>query len=56
MRVSNESDEREAYHHATEWAANLLQHTDTMRAWNQLRSHPQFEDNEYNRDLTIENY
>ena len=35
-------DEREAYHRATEWAANLLQHTDPVRAWNQLRSHSQF--------------
>jgi len=39
-------DEREAYSNATEWAANLLQHTDPMRAWNQLRSHPQFRENE----------
>jgi hypothetical protein len=39
-------DEREAYSNATEWAANLLQHTDPMRAWNQLRSHSQFRENE----------
>lgn len=44
-------DEREAYHHATEWAANLLQHTDPMRAWNQLRTHSQFADNEAVQDI-----
>ena len=44
-------DEREPYHRATEWAANLLQHTDPMRAWNALRTHPQFEDDEAVQDI-----
>ena len=39
-------DEEMAYHDATEWAANLLQHTDPFRAWNALRSHPQFRYND----------
>ena len=38
-------NERQAYHHATEWAANLLQHTNPSQAWNKLRSHPQFRGN-----------
>jgi len=44
-------DEEEAYHHATEWAANLLQHDDPFKAWNALRSHSQFEDNDVVQDI-----
>ena len=39
-------DEREKYSRATEWAANLGQHHDVRDAWNQLRSHPVFRDDE----------
>lgn len=39
-------DEREKYERATEWAANLGQHHDVRDAWNQLRSHPVFRDDE----------
>jgi hypothetical protein len=39
-------DEEEAYHDATEWAANLLQHDDPFKAWNALRSHSQFAHND----------
>lgn len=40
------ADEREKYLRATEWAANLAQYHDVKTAWNNLRRHGAFKNNE----------
>ena len=47
-------DEREKYSRATEWAANLGQYHDVRTAWNQLRRHGAFKDNEGVTDSEID--
>ena len=48
------SDEREKYSKATEWAANLGQYHDVRTAWNQLRGHGAFRNEEGITDPEID--
>tara|TARA_B100000902_G_scaffold323969_2_gene317977 strand:- start:785 stop:1471 length:687 start_codon:yes stop_codon:yes gene_type:complete len=45
-RTGGTREEDEEYGRATEWAANLGQHHDVMDAWNQLRGHAVFRDDD----------